>query len=86
MAMTVVWLASWSAVAFYASRAGTPRRVFSRTAVIYAVGAFALPVSAVIFMFVAGGRLVGAEEDELAQVGSAIGVGLAGAVIVAVTG
>lgn len=83
-AMLVVWLLSWPAVALYASRAVTPRRVFSRTAVIYAVGAFALPVSALIFTLVAGAQVVGAEEDELARGFAVIGAGLAGTVIVAV--
>ena len=76
-ATTIVWLLTWPTIAFYASRRALLRRVFGRTAVVYGVGAFGLPVSALIFMFVVGGEVIGAEEGDAAQVGAVIGTALA---------
>jgi hypothetical protein len=84
-ANTMVFLSTWAAVAFYASRTSPSRRVFGRTCILYSVAAFLLPISAIIFSIVVGSRLVGAEQDSLGQAGVAIGVGLAGTIILVIS-
>ena len=83
------FLVAWVALTIFAARHTESRRIVARTAIAYAVAAFALPVATLVFTFVVGASAVSDSPSEAEQVGAIIGTGLAGtalAIIAAVFG
>ena len=76
------FLIAWVAMTIFAARQAEPRKIFARTAVAYAVAAFALPVAALVFTFVVGASALTDSASEAEQAGAIIGTGLAGTALV----